>query len=293
MASWADYQESISRTAGKQLFFVGGAPRSGTTWLQEILNAHPDISCKGEGLFWKTLAVPLETLMTERRKALEEKNAGLFRHTGGYPLPAAAETEHLLGTAILAALARQCGDAPVKAIGEKTPENVFFFPRLRELFPQARFIAIARDPRDVLTSAWYFFRNPKPGEDAAAAKIAFLRSAIPSIANGARVTLDFHERHPDQSAIVTYEDLVTEPLPVVSRIFRLLGVPDDEAVAAACLAATSFQVATGGRRPGDEARGSFHRKGVAGDWRTTLTADMNALLLEELGWMYPKFGWRP
>ena len=57
---------ALADLAGKQLFFVGGAPRSGTTWLQQLLNAHPDCSCRGEGLFWAQLATPLDALMTAR-----------------------------------------------------------------------------------------------------------------------------------------------------------------------------------------------------------------------------------
>ena len=30
-----------------------------------------------------------------------------------------------------------------------------------------------------------------------------------------------------------------------------------------------------------------------GDWRTTFSTEMNAMILQSLGWMYPQFGWRP
>jgi hypothetical protein len=30
---------------------------------------------------------------------------------------------------------------------------------------------------------------------------------------------------------------------------------------------------------------------VVGDWRSTLTPEMNRLVLQELGWMFPLFGW--
>ena len=68
-------------------------------------------------------------MVAERSIALEAKNNRVFRHLGGYPLPAPDDTEFLLGTAILLALQQQSAGKSCLAIGEKTPENVFFFPR--------------------------------------------------------------------------------------------------------------------------------------------------------------------
>ena len=277
--------------AGRQLFLVGGAPRSGTTWIQQTLDTHPDVSCRGEGFFLNQLATPLEAMMAARAKMLDGKNTGLFRHTGGYPLPAAEDTEHLAGTAILLALHRQTGGKAYRAVGEKTPENVFFFERFRRLFPGAKFIGVARDPRDVLTSAWHLFQTVAPGQDEIAAKLQFLRTAFPSLAEGARTMLSLAERYRDDAVIVTYEAMLRDPAPIVARLFRLLGVSYDPGLVAACLDRTAFTAATGGRPAGVEQRGSFYRKGVAGDWRSTLTPEMNDLVLRELGWMFPLFGW--
>jgi Sulfotransferase family len=66
LRSWFERVTEIADLAKRQLFFVGGAPRSGTTWLQQILDAHPDVSCRGEGLFLQQLATPMERLISER-----------------------------------------------------------------------------------------------------------------------------------------------------------------------------------------------------------------------------------
>jgi hypothetical protein len=290
--SWAECQAELAGFAQRQLFFVGGAPRSGTTWLQQMLDCHPDVSCRGEGLFWNQLVVPLESLMAQRRQALEAKNTKLFRHTGGFPLPAPDHAEFLLGSAILLALRQQSADKPCLAVGEKTPENVFLFPRLKRLFPNAKLIAIARDPRDVLTSAWYFFHKPVAGEDEVAAKKAFILSALPSLGEGARAMLTLSERHPADARIVTYEGLRQTPAPILAQLFRLLGVSDREEVVAECLARTSFAALSGGRAAGVEQNGSFFRKGAVRDWTSTLTPEMNEMVLRELGWMLPHFGWQ-
>ena len=138
MQSWAERQDRLARLARCQLFFIGGAPRSGTIWLQLLFDSHPEICCRGEGLFMKHLAAPLDALMTERRQAIAAKNSAVFRNASGYPIPDPEETEFLLGTAVLQALEQQCAGKDYRAVGEKTPENVFFVTRLKRLFPADR-----------------------------------------------------------------------------------------------------------------------------------------------------------
>jgi hypothetical protein len=292
--TWTDRQARLLRLAQRRIFLVGGAPRSGTTWLQALLDSHPAVSCRGEGLFAKHLAQPLEALMTARRDAVEAKNRTVFREAGGgYPLPERSDIEQLLGTAILLALERQCAGKSCEAIGEKTPENVFFFARLKRLFPAAGFIGIARDPRDLLTSAWHFFHRPTIAEDTDAAKLAFLRSAFPSLNEGARTMLGLAREHPSDAMIVTYETMRAEPEATAARLFRFLGVAADAATVADCVARTSFAAMSGGRESGAVREGSFFRRGVVGGWRSTLSAEMNETILRELGWMFPAFGWTP
>ncbi len=292
MPSWTEHQRRVARLAHCQLFFIGGAPRSGTTWLQHLLDSHPDVCCRGEGLFQQQLADPLGKAMTERRQVLQAKNDSLFRHSGGFPLPDGDDTEHLIGTAILLALDRQCAGTTYRAVGEKTPENVFFFPRLKRLFPNAKFIGIARDPRDVLSSAWHFFQKPKVIGDEAAAKVAFIRLALPSLQEGARATVALTEQYPSDCMVVTYERMLEAPARIAAQLFRFLGVSDSDEVAP-CVARTSFAALAGGRPAGVVQDGSLFRKGVVGDWPSTFTPEMSELIMRELGWTFPLYGWEP
>jgi hypothetical protein len=289
--SWSEAVMELAHLAERQLFFVGGAPRSGTTWLQQMLDCHPNVSCRGEGLFLQALAVPMERLMSERTSALDAKNRKIFRDAIGYPLPSADDTELLTATAILLALRHQSQGKTCLAIGEKTPENVFFFPRLKSMFPKAKLICITRDPRDVLTSAWHFFHGATAGQNHAAAKTAFIRNALGPLNDGARAMMALAKLYPTDCLIVTYESLLRVPVPELSRLFSFLGVSHDDAMVTECVERTSFASMTGGRPAGVEQSGSFFRKGVAGGWKGTLSPDMNAEILKELGWMFPHFGW--
>lgn len=290
MLSWLDRQAEIMALARRQLFFVGGAPRSGTTWVQHMLDSHPDVSCRGEGHFLHFLAEPMGALVQRRRMELDAKNNRLFKETGGYPLPAAGDMEFLVGTGILMALAQQCPERTCLAVGEKTPENVFYFPNLKRLFPQAKFIGVARDPRDTLTSAWHLVRAPGETE---AEKAAFVRNTTREVGQFLRAMLELRRRYANDAMIVTYEALSRTPETVLADVFRFLGVTDAPEVMAGCVERTRFSVMSGGRPAGTERSGTFFRKGIAGDWVSTLTPQMSDWVLAEIGDLFPAFGWDP
>ena len=145
----------------------------------------------------------------------------------------------------------------------------------------------------MLTSAWFFFRKPAPGQSNIAEKFAFIRSALPSLAEGARTMLAFGERHPDVYRMVTYERLRQTPELELAALFRFLGLSDRQETVLHCLDRTSFDRATGGRAAGVARDGEFLRKGVVGDWRSTLTPEMNDLILRDLGWTFPAFRLEP
>lgn len=291
-ASWQAHQQQLQEVAARQLFFVGGAPRSGTTWLQQLLDSHPDVSCRGEGLLQKYLADPLDALIAARAQGIGAKNKNLFGHTGGYPRPAFQDADILLGTGVLLALSGQLAGRDCLAVGEKTPENVFLFARLRRLFPTAKFIGLARDPRDVLTSAWHMFYKLQPGQDEQQAKFAMIQRALPSLNDGARTMLELRRKTPDSCTIVTYEAMHAAPAAVAADLFRFLGVSDQDDIVACCVAETSF-AAQAGRPAGEGRNGTFLRKGIVGDWRSTLSPETSDMILRELGWMFPEFGWMP
>lgn len=83
--------------------------------------------------------------------------------------------------------------------------------------------------------------------------------------------LAWHEHVQDWSdrpdtALVSYEELQTQPVGALTRVMGELGVEPSEAIARLAVERWSFANTTG-RKPGDEDRTSFQRKGVSGDWR--------------------------
>ncbi len=290
-AGWLGTHGQLAELARRQLFFVGGAPRSGTTWVQLLLDAHPDISCRGEGLFQQELAKPLDAVMAKRRHALADKNATTFKDFRGFALPDEGDADVLLGTAILLDLQRQCAGSPYRAIGEKTPENVFLFPRLKRLFPHAKFIGIARDPRDSLSSAWHFWGKPRFGSSNPSAQEAFVAASLPAVEEGLRRCLDYAAAYPDDVRLFTYESLLRIPEPIVAGLCRFLDVSDDPNLVRGCVDNAAFVRLSGGRAQGQTQDAAFLRKGVAGDWATTMPPRLADAIVDRLAWAFVEFGW--
>lgn len=234
----------IAEIGRRQLFFVGGPPRSGTTWLQQILNAHPDICCHGEGFLAHQLAQPLAAVIEAWRQVIVDKNAKQFEHI------------------------------------------------FRRLFPNARFIAVLRNPRDVVTSSWHYFHPPVAAAEATAAKLAFIQRLLPQFNLSVRALVAHTASDPMRTMTVTYDRLTDETAITAAELFEFLGVSADPDIVASAIAQASFETAANGRKRGDPRNGAFLRKGVNGDWRSALTPAMSALILRETGWMFPLYGWQ-
>jgi hypothetical protein len=123
--------------------FVLGAPRSGTTFLGSCLGALPEVSYHFEPRVTKAAARQVyEGLWSEKHAAR------VFRSSDRILLLAAGEGG--------------------RRFAEKNPENCFIVPFLSRAFPDASFIQIIRDGRDVAVShaekPWLSSRSAESGQ---------------------------------------------------------------------------------------------------------------------------------
>jgi tetratricopeptide (TPR) repeat protein len=137
--------EWFARTRGWGLdtplpIFIVGLPRSGTTLIEQILASHPQVYGGGELTVTKDVIDLLPHWM-ERQDVAPLCLPSLTR-----PLALQAAKEHL------ARLRRLHPTA--KHIVDKMPDNYLWLGWLATLFPQARFIHVRRDDRDVALSCW-------------------------------------------------------------------------------------------------------------------------------------------
>lgn len=157
--------------AGKVCFpdlspiFVVGSPRSGTTLLRLMLNAHPRIAIAGEIHFFDLIVQIRTRIPTIGSNADLDRVLSLVRTTDNFRYLAggeqalagagrrlrrtAARSYELLYRYLLEEFA---ASSNATRCGEKTPENVRYLPEIFALFPRSKVIHIVRDPRGAVAS---------------------------------------------------------------------------------------------------------------------------------------------
>ena len=288
-----DLSRRIGDLGRKTIFFVCGSMKSGTTWLQILLDAHPAISCGGEGHFSDKLTPILQDAVNDYGRYIDWKNKQNIGGLDGYPSLGAPHLTYLLRTAILLLFSEQSKGRRVRAVGEKTPDNISGMPLLNQIFPEAKFIHLVRDGRDCAASGW--FHNSRLSPAWLAQEFPTMEAYAAATAKGwAReqaAAVAFARERPQRCLALRYEDLIEDTATAFRSVLTFLGMPHDAATIADCCAKSDFAKLSGGRAPGKEDRASFYRKGVAGDWRNHFSAEANAAFIREAGPWLTHFGY--
>jgi len=284
---------AISELREQQLFFICGMPKSGTTWMQLLLDAHPEVSCSGEGHFLDRLAPALREALERHAKLLDRQYTSAFQELSEFPKLDEEHVLYLVGTAVALFLLVQRGRKAARVIGEKTPDNVAHLSTLDLLFPNAKFILVVRDGRDCAVSGW--FDNLRVGGDGVLKAFGsidvYAREIAGVWADTVEKSREFATRHPNRARLVRYEDLVADTAAVLADLCRLLTVDARDSVVARCRDAAAFVKLSGGRSPGEENRNTFFRKGVPGDWRNHLSAEGIASFQDRAGESLARLGY--
>lgn len=290
-----DIHSNIKKIRGKQIFFVCGAIKSGTTWIQLMLDAHPDVSCNGEGHFADRLAPLLTKAVGGYNHAIGAKNRHIFGPLLTYPLVTEDHRLYLLASAITLLLSEQPKSKVAKAIGEKTPDNIRYLGLLSQIFANAKFIHIVRDGRDCAVSCW--FHNLRLFNERTRQEFDSIDHFVASFADtwafDVGSAIGFGEMQPDRYLAVRYEDLIADAGNVAKEMFAFLGVEFDPEIVRNVCAAASFEELSGGRKRGQENRDSFFRKGTSGDWRHLLSDATKQIFLDKAGRWLTRFGYEP
>ena len=210
-------------------FFIVGCPRSGTTLLQILLDAHPHIAIPPESFvvqrfapllpLYGNLADPVRQLRFLSDLLADERIRD-WELTGVTPNDILRRAERPTASALIAALFSLYAERHGKRRwGDKTPHHALCLPDLLALFPEARIIHLVRDGRDVAESTCRIPIGPSSLLGAARRWKHFVRTvraAIPHIP-------------PRQFLEVRFETMVQNPDAVRRDLLHFLG--ESEAVA--------------------------------------------------------------
>jgi tetratricopeptide (TPR) repeat protein len=198
---------------GNDLLFVVGFPRSGTTLLDQMLDAHPEIQ------------------VIEERPLVAAMIADLAAAGRAYPadLPRLdAELLYRLRRNYQDRMARHLTSAARTYTVDKMPLNLVHVALIRQVFPAARFILALRHPCDVVLSC---FMQSFALNDWMAALTSLDRAAdLYSAAFGAWES--YVASVPTPAITVRYEDVVDDLEREARRITEFLEIPFDLAMLA-------------------------------------------------------------
>jgi Sulfotransferase family len=216
-------QSRIDRPVGAPVPFIVGVGRSGTTLLRLMLDAHPELAIPPETHFVPELIELFdEDDDVDPEEVVEVITSG--RHWGDFGLDEGALLERLRSAepldaagaigAFFEAYAEREGKP---RWGDKTPIYVKSMRAIEAVIPEARFIHLVRDGRDVaLSRAGRALRHAAP---------------LPKVARRwKRRILDAREDGNELRGYleVRYEDLVLDTEPTLRRVCELIELPWDE-----------------------------------------------------------------
>jgi len=197
MLRWARSQPAKSTTvepgserADTRHVFLIGFPRSGTTLVESMLTAHPEVvSLEERSTFqasvraWLTDSATLSRLMKASDADLKPYRADYWTRV------------------------KQFGCDPAgKVFIDKNPFNTLKLPLIQRLFPDARVIFAIRDPRDVVLSGFRrrFNLNPSTYELLDLRRAASLYDTMMSFAEAFRAAFPYQEHR------IVYERFVAD-----------------------------------------------------------------------------------
>lgn len=211
----------------KPMFFILGRGRSGTTLLMSMLNAHPDVFVPSESLLLLKIA------LAYRRKPItlrrwpkisadiwsEKERMKLWRITPeslDLAISKVLAKKSLSANQLIKLIYQQEASlhkSQIQLLGDKNPNHALFASMIFQIFPEAKFIHLIRDPYDnvhsyrqvpfdlqhaaLLAYRWKYFND----------QIRLLKKSIP-----------------DQFFTIKYEDLVSIPDRIMYDLLNFLNL---------------------------------------------------------------------
>lgn len=187
--------------------FITGLPRSGTTLVEQILSAHPDVTGGGEmAIFGTELRRILGDLANQPADKLDLTPQNLA--TLGHAYVDAAQTRH----------------PQAARITDKSIQTAVYMGAVAAALPNARIIVVKRNPHgNALSLLRQVFQ---PGKQTFSYNLADIRAYQDSFDD---IAAFWQTRLPDRVHTINYEDLVTTPEQTTRDLLAMAGLAWNDA----------------------------------------------------------------
>jgi len=250
----------FARRYSNSVIFVGGLPKSGTTWLKKMLISYPG---------FHEVLIPDVT-------SYELANDG--SHDYDLPDDMFSRFDNMLVV---------------------TKMHVYGSPHNARLLHESgvRYVVLYRDLRDVAVSHYFYVRQtPWHPEYPVYSKLS-LQEGLALF--GVRLLPEFvawvrswdKNRDPSLSLMFRYEDMLDDTVGIMTRVAEHFELDSSPETVGEIVEAHSFKRLSGGRKQGQESTNSFFRKGKSGDWKNHFTPELKAMYKEVAGDFLIEFGY--
>lgn len=202
---------------GENLIFLISQPRAGSTLLQRILGAHPDILTRSET--W----LMLPPLYVARRQVFQPEDEAGHAWSAARDFLASlpnGDEDYLEGVRRMYVYLydRALSGSSKSRFLDKTPRYYLIIPELCRTFPNARYVLLLRNPLAALMSILRTWAS-----DNWLSLLGLYRFRR-DLLDAPRLMIEGVRPLGDRAVVVRYEDLVAGPEPEIRRLCDRLGV---------------------------------------------------------------------
>ncbi|MCX6267883.1 MAG: sulfotransferase [Bacteroidetes bacterium] len=220
---------------GVPFFFILGRPRSGTTLLKTLFDAHPNVKIPPELPIFLPLYQKFKHVKTWDKEHILSFVDHIFQPGElKHSIPDVLRINRVSFTEALLKMEHNCtiqdlliklnehsysvfSKREILLVGDKNPVYSVYMNRLINIFPKAWFICIIRDYRDNFIS----LKNLKD----VILETPVLTLQMARWVYVTKLFLSCQTRFPDRFYIIRYEDLVTNPQESFAELCAFLSIP--------------------------------------------------------------------
>lgn len=296
------------RSIAPRMLWILGSPRSGSTWLLKLLRGHPSVVAINEPLIGWYLGPFLSDMPGGKAERLDTSNFTLRREQRHKADQFFATQFEDVWRPDLARMIRRRfaahairfpppdGGVSRAIIAIKEPNGSQSADEIMRALPQARFLFLLRDGRDVVDSelaahlkdAWLSKAFPGAGGIEPDARLEFVGQSARKWLWRTEVVQAAFAEHPGPRRLIRYEELLADPAAHLRSLFAWLGIAANQDLVQTTVDRHAFE-----RLP-EAHRGplGFYRSASPGSWRENLSEPEQAELarilhpkLRELGYL--------